>query len=148
MYYKIRNSHSTKILFHALPLQSENQRYNLIPPIQIILPLWNQFPNTGAKTITTLANPHKRVLHSLSLKLLLLELSLKSSLSLNAIEQAYIYIYIDKCHMTTNRLENAGLNSNPVKNALLQCARIRTSVLLYTRTFGNKVQTWLCIKRK
>ena len=34
------------------------------------------------------------------------------------------------------------------ENAWLQCAGIRTSVLSYTRTFGNKAQTRSCVKRK
>ena len=33
----------------------------LIRPTQIILPPWSQSPNTGAKTITTLANPRNTI---------------------------------------------------------------------------------------
>ena len=123
MYFKIHNSRPTKILFHALPLQSKNQRYNLIRPIQIIPTSVKPISEYWRKTIITLANPRNTIkwsfAHALrlnyhSLKLLLLESSLKSSLSnrfsINAIERAYIYI--DKCHLITNRLENAGLNSN------------------------------------
>ena len=32
------------------------------------------------------------------------------------------------------------------ENASLECARIKTSVLSYTRTFGNKVHTRSCVK--
>ena len=111
MYYKIHNSQSTKILFHA-----QNQRYNLIRPMQIILPVQNQSPNTGTKTVTTLANPRNTIkgsfVHALrpnyhSLKLLLPESLFSSRLTnhlslrlylYNAIERAYILIYRQMSH--------------------------------------------------
>ena len=33
-------------------------------------------------------------------------------------KRIYIYIYIDKCHISTNRLENVGLNSNSLEKTL------------------------------
>ena len=55
----------------------------------------------------------------------LFEMFLKPSLYLspNAIERAYIYI--DKCHMMTTRLENARLNSNSLEKML--CSNVPES---------------------